>query len=221
MLESMIRFGLAGVPVKVHWSFWLAAAVFAGLPGAAWRHDWPAIPATIVAVFVSLLLHEAGHAFVMKHFNGRPRIALYSLGGLTWCPGHFTRGPHFLVTLAGPLMGLACYGLLGLWQPGEGTPRVVASFWATMRTVNLWWSLLNFLPILPLDGGHLWEGLVGGWRRRLVGFTGAAVALLCLVFTLRITGWQWFSLLLFGYLAYVNYQHALGLRTAGSPASLH
>jgi stage IV sporulation protein FB len=217
----MLRFRVLGLPVAVHWSFWLAAAVFAGVLDLAWTRDWSGIPARMLAVFLSVLLHETGHAMVMRHFNGRPRMFLYSLGGLTWCPGHFTRAPHFLITLAGPTAGLICYGLLGLIEPSPDAPMLWTAFWSTMRTVNLWWSLLNFLPILPLDGGHLWESVAGSWRRKLVGFTGVLVALICLVLTLRFTGWQWFSLLLFGYLAYLNYQHALDLRTAGTPASLH
>lgn len=72
---------------------------------------------------------------------------------------------------------------------------------ADLLTVNFWWSLINLLPVLPLDGGQLAE-LVLPRRRALLlsAVTAAAVALAGLL-VLR----AFFLALLFGYLAWRSY----------------
>ena len=39
----------------------------------------------IAVVFVSILVHELGHAFTQRHFGGQPWITLYGMGGLASC----------------------------------------------------------------------------------------------------------------------------------------
>ena len=51
-----LRFSIAGIPVSVHPVFWLIALLF-GSSG-----DPLLIPIWILVVFVSILVHELGHA---------------------------------------------------------------------------------------------------------------------------------------------------------------
>ena len=39
----------------------------------------------ILAVLVSILIHELGHAVVQRRYGGHPRIILYGLGGMAVC----------------------------------------------------------------------------------------------------------------------------------------
>src|SRR5690606_39202292 len=63
-------------------------------------------------VFVSVLVHELGHALASRAFGYQPTITLAWLGGHTHpnAPGPIPWDRDLLLTLAGPLFGL----LLGL-----------------------------------------------------------------------------------------------------------
>ena len=72
---------------------------------------------------------------------------------------------------------------------------------------NIYWGLLNLLPIYPLDGGQTAASVFqlydyrDGLRKALMLSIGTAV----LIGVYGLTqGWQ-FSLFFFGYLAYQNY----------------
>lgn len=69
--------------------------------------------------------------------------------------------------------------------------------------INLWWSLVNLLPIFPLDGGQFAECFIKS-RKKLhqIGMvTGILVAVCGYVYL-----GSWYIGLLFGYLAYQNYK---------------
>lgn len=68
--------------------------------------------------------------------------------------------------------------------------------------INLWWSLVNLLPIYPLDGGQLLDCYMRS-RKKLhqIGMvTGGAVAVLGILYT-----GSFYIAILFGFLAYQNY----------------
>jgi Zn-dependent protease len=60
----------------------------------------------MIAVVVSIVIHELGHALVQRHYGGRPRIVLYGMGGLAICEDcdRSTRS-QILIALAGPCAG--------------------------------------------------------------------------------------------------------------------
>ena len=70
--------------------------------------------------------------------------------------------------------------------------------------INLWWGLVNLLPVFPLDGGQI-AIEVSSSRKRVheIGIViGAAFALVGLVFLKSV-----FIAILFGLLAFQNYQY--------------
>ena len=76
-----LNFSLFGIPVRVHPFFWLIT-LFLG-PIRSQRPDiLYAVLAWILAVFISILIHELGHALVQRAYGYRPWITLYGLGGL-------------------------------------------------------------------------------------------------------------------------------------------
>jgi membrane-associated protease RseP (regulator of RpoE activity) len=95
-----LRFRFLEVPVRVHPFFWLVSAIM----GSANR-ELGAVVIWIGCVFVSILVHEYGHALMAKRFHGSPSIVLYGLGGL--CFSHGERGPgeRLAVLFAGPGAG--------------------------------------------------------------------------------------------------------------------
>ncbi|MEW4527870.1 site-2 protease family protein [Maioricimonas sp. JC845] len=157
-----LKFSLFGIPVRVMVTFWLGAAV---LGWSSLRLGLPYLLTWIVVAFVSILVHEMGHALTARLFGYPPRIMMYHFGGLALFEPHrnFSVGKSVLITLAGPFAGFAFYGLIrlslpmlvqsGLLGPGGMTPAAFAI--TQLLFINLWWGVLNLLPVLPLDGGQI------------------------------------------------------------------
>jgi stage IV sporulation protein FB len=75
--QGDIHFRLLGMPVRIHPFFWLVAAILGAQSGGV-----PEVLMWIAAVFVSILIHELGHALVLRAYGYRPWIVLYGMGGL-------------------------------------------------------------------------------------------------------------------------------------------
>jgi Zn-dependent protease len=114
----------------------------------------------LVVVFISVLLHELGHALVARRFGLSPQITLYSMGGLTsW--SEVTEIPplkHVAISLAGPAAGFLLGGVLLLAGPPLLTAvpsELLTVAYQDLLWVNIGWGVFNLFPILPLDGGHV------------------------------------------------------------------
>jgi Zn-dependent protease len=238
-----LHFRLFGFPVRVHPFFWLVMLVF-GLSGE--RPDpFRALIWTGVG-FVSILVHELGHAFFQRRFGGDPRIVLYSFGGLAICDD-CDRSPakQILIALAGPFAGFAFAVLAALVIRGSGHPLGVTTqaefgyyvplvfgelyfapfdsfalnniVW-TLFYVNIWWGLLNLLPIYPLDGGRVAREtftLRGDPRRGIVASLWLSIATAAAVAVLAAFGKQNFTVIFFALMAFSNYQALQSYRHRG------
>ena len=151
----MLKFPLFGVPVSVHFSFLLVA-----LFGLGAYEGWE-IAAWTGAVFVAVLLHESGHAFTARAFGGTSvSITLFALGGFTSWSATRDMGPgrRFLISAAGSAVGIvAGLGVIGLSRAGafDNLPDLAFTFLESFVWAGLVWGVLNWIPILPLDGGHM------------------------------------------------------------------
>jgi stage IV sporulation protein FB len=102
--QADLHFRVLGIPVRVHPMFWLMTVILGVDP----RNGTP--PAQFVTwvavVFVSILVHELGHALLQRRFNGTPWITLYGMGGLASCNDCDSRPrSQILISLAGPAAG--------------------------------------------------------------------------------------------------------------------
>lgn len=108
-------------------------------------------------IFVSVLFHEFGHALTALLFGRHPRIELVAMGGLTYHDGDkLPFWKQFLITLDGPAFGL----ILGFTAVFLRPLSIFASPLAQtilleISLVNIFWTLINLMPVLPLDGGQL------------------------------------------------------------------
>jgi stage IV sporulation protein FB len=156
-----LRFSLAGTPVEVSIWFWVVGAIL-GYPalevGAAFLLAWLAV------LFASILVHELGHAFLARRFGYSPSILLYQFGGLaSYRPdASHSAWRSVGISLAGPAAGFAFLGLIwGLravllpYAPWSGGPDLLRFTLGSLVWINLWWNLLNLLPVVPLDGGQV------------------------------------------------------------------
>lgn len=155
-------FRLAGFPVRVDPSFLLISLLL------GWTADSTItqLVAWVVIVFVSVLVHELGHAVAARRVGAKPIIELYAMGGLTAYrpPRPLSRAEQILISLAGPMAGfvLGAAVLVATFALGGTTSRthdfiVFAALW-----VNFGWGLFNLVPVLPLDGGTVMRNLLPG-----------------------------------------------------------
>src|SRR6185436_17676035 len=150
----MLSFRLGPFPVQVYPWFFLSALLLGGDLGFGWR-----MLAWIFVVFVSVLVHELGHAVMGRLFGGRPHIQLQAFGGVTFPQFRTRPGPlrQFILSVAGPVAGLPlgalAFGLVRAFPPGAGSPT--AWTMAQFIQVSVVWAIFNLLPILPLDGGQM------------------------------------------------------------------
>ncbi|RIK77896.1 MAG: hypothetical protein DCC67_12155 [Planctomycetota bacterium] len=237
--QADIHFRLFGFPVRVHPLFWLSTALL-GVTGGDRGTPPVELALWIAVVFVSILVHELGHAFVQRRFGGRPWITLHGFGGLASC-NDCDRSPRsqILISLAGPAAGFLFVLLVAValrlagrsigWAGELQTPEGVLAipllgrvlYWTPFESwqanlllfnilwVNVFWGLINLLPVYPLDGGQVARELflLGNPRQGIVyslalsAVTGGAAAIWVLV------NWRSiFTAAMFGYLAYVSYQ---------------
>jgi Zn-dependent protease len=145
-----------GIPVKIDPSFLFICALLAysRLSQPIFLIEW------LIVIFVSILIHELGHALMVRSFGLSPQIMLYSMGGLTsWREEKsISHAKHIAISLAGPFAGFIFGGMVYL--SGEAMPDLFADRFGSVTYqdllfVNLGWGVFNLLPILPLDGGNV------------------------------------------------------------------
>lgn len=179
-----LAFSLFGVPVRIAASFWFIAILF-GLQGVGQVADTAKAVRGALAwagiVFVSILLHEFGHATAARAFGAAPSITLHGLGGLTQFEGGgMTRPQRWIISFAGPAVGLvlgsAVYAASLFIPHGRETEAVVD----LILFVNIGWSIVNLLPVLPFDGGQMLSAFLGPrrelWTAIVSGIVGISVA---------------------------------------------
>lgn len=162
---------VAGIPVYLHGTFLVLLAFL-------FLSDWfdgRSVTAAlgglffVVAVFVTIVLHEFGHALVARRYGIKTRdITLLPIGGVA----RLERMPsiprqELWVALAGPAVNVviavatyvldrvlfAAVPLAGL-EPGQGA--TLDRFFA----VNVWLVIFNLIPAFPMDGGRALRALL-------------------------------------------------------------
>ncbi|HLQ44640.1 MAG TPA: site-2 protease family protein [Planctomycetaceae bacterium] len=163
--EYDLRFSVFGIPVRVHPVFWLTAALLTWEGG---HLDLTLIG--MLAVFVSILVHELGHAFATRRLGGRSEIVLEFMGGYATTIAHSRLG-NIMIAAAGPAAGFALWlvARIILRAPIGGQLREnslrLYFFVRSLEWMNLVWNLLNLLPVWPLDGAHIAREVIGRFRR--------------------------------------------------------
>jgi Zn-dependent protease len=149
---------LFGFPIFVSWSAVMILAIVVLRDGGIDTTS-DLLHALIYAgvVFGSILVHELGHALVATRIFrlGPAQILIHGFGGLTRFRPPEKSWQAFVTALAGPsaglLLGLVAV-VIALVVPVSGR---VEGLLHVVATINIFWSLFNLLPMLPLDGGNM------------------------------------------------------------------
>ncbi|WP_425614542.1 metalloprotease [Anatilimnocola sp. NA78] len=223
--------------MRVHPLYWLFVVFAAG------AQDPKIVIIWLLVSFVSILIHELGHALMMRRFGRQAHIVLYMMGGLAiegspnpydsyYSPRGERRTPweQIYISLAGPgaqlLLALLIYvfiramgGDVVIALPEDGILPYLKMFRSDRMSdelaillnaalyFNTWWALVNLVPVYPLDGGQIAMQLFtirdphGGQVRALQLSIAAGVGMAVLFLTLG----SWFTVMLFGSLAFSSY----------------
>lgn len=212
-----LYFSLFGIPVRVIPTFWLVGALFGFPLLQEGRGDLVLI--WIACLFVSILVHEMGHALSAQAFGWPPQVFLYHFGGLAvFDPWRgYTMGRSIFISFAGPAAGFLLFGLVVAVELLLNQRGVVTNdYWSPLgqafiqlKFINLYWGLVNLLPVLPLDGGRICEALCSHFIRRgnaadLTLKIGIGVGAVAAVFFF--SQGRTYAGVLFALLAYQNFQ---------------
>jgi Zn-dependent protease len=139
----------------------------------------------ILVVLVSIIAHEFGHALAFRFYGIHSHVVLYHFGGIAVPDGNFDFGrrmrlgsvQQIVVAAAGPAASLALglvfaaivyfggysmpnplpfiHFLDFLWDSGRFPSVAMQGLMYAILFVNIWWALMNLLPVYPLDGGQI------------------------------------------------------------------
>ena len=214
-----LSFRLGKIPVRVQlWFFVLTCMLGAGDPRG--------MVAWVAIVFVSVLIHELGHATVGTAFGLTPAIELHGMGGTTsWRTSKkLSTAQRVAISLAGPFAGFAVGGIVfglaraGVLPVGDRWDGIVRQ----LLFVNVGWGVFNLLPLLPLDGGdvmlQLLQAMTGGRGERPARIVSMVAVVLVGLVAYRYMGW-WGGVLALSFLA-TNYQGLQALRAREDEAPM-
>lgn len=226
--EFDLRFRLLGIPVRVHPFFWVLAALL----GWAGR-DFFEILIWVACVFVSILVHEFGHALAARALvRQNPLVVLYAMGGLCVYDSEDRRpwrrvgillagpGAGFLLYLVAAIFGVVVLGLLPfpvplnsinafVHQPPRWVTVSMLEAYRNLTMINLVWGIFNLMPIFPLDGGQILHTFLArndrreGPRRCYIVSMGFAALIAVYLFQRD----QTYNALLVAYLGLMNFQY--------------
>jgi stage IV sporulation protein FB len=181
-----LHFRVGGVSVRVHPLFWLLSAI---LGFSFLNAGFPPFLIWMACVFFSILVHELGHVAMFRACGAEAHVVLYAFGGLAIPDRRLhSRWQRIAVSFAGPFAQLLIlvavavalslagragfqlvislvFAMLGLpaHPPdiGEIHPLALEAIFILVE-INLFWALLNLLPIFPLDGGQISRDFLEG-----------------------------------------------------------
>lgn len=168
---------LAGIRVRVHWTFLLLILWIVFLEISR-GNDLGAILWSVLFIcvlFGCVVLHELGHALTAGKFNiGTRQITLLPIGGVASLEA-MPEDPReeFLVAVAGPVVNVVIALLLYLIVPMDSylnqDPEMLeetlssinsANFLFYLFSANVMLVLFNLIPAFPMDGGRVFRALL-------------------------------------------------------------
>lgn len=234
-----LQFTLLGFPVRVHPLFWVLTLLLGSSSGSLLQIlIWVAI--VFISILVHELGHSVAMRMygqpssILLHIGGGMAIPQSVQFGHQTATVYFTPTQQVIVSLAGPFAGfalamltLAIAAMLGgqisislllgfIPIPSAMLPNsglILNIIIAILLWVNVFWGLINLLPVYPLDGGQVTRALMlksdpwNGIRTSLwiSVITGGLMAIL----SLTLLGSTYMALL-FGMLTFQSYQSLQG-----------
>ncbi|TDD76983.1 site-2 protease family protein [Flavobacterium caseinilyticum] len=165
---------IAGIGIFIHWTFSLLILFIIFINYKA-QHNinqiiWSVV--FILAVFVTIILHELGHALAAKNFNIATKdITLLPIGGIA----RLEKIPEepfeeLIVASAGPLVNITLAFITGIFITFPQTTEQMMNelskgvnadnFFLNFFLINFWLAFFNLIPAFPMDGGRILRALL-------------------------------------------------------------
>jgi len=173
-MKGSLKIGsIAGIKLFIHWTF---AILIAYLVYSNYRRGYDAAQIGwsvlfVLSIFVTVLLHELGHALTAKRYDIKTKdITLLPIGGLA----RLERMPEkpseeLKVALAGPAVNIVLALITWLLIDLPDAAQMVKilekgvnadNFFLNFFFVNLWLAIFNLIPAFPMDGGRVLRALL-------------------------------------------------------------
>lgn len=133
----------------------------------------------VFAGFLSIMIHELGHALTIRKYGLPAAFTLQAFGGYaSFTSGKLDRKQSFVVTAAGPALQFAFGVLLIILAPNIAIPdgSLFLPFLRDLIWVSIAWSILNCLPVYPMDGGQMMAAILGPNKQHYVHLISSIVA---------------------------------------------
>lgn len=151
----------------------------------------------ILCIFITVFLHELGHALAAKRYNIKTKdITILPIGGLASLE-RIPENPkeELIVAIAGPLVNIGLALITGLFITIPGLKDLTiqleggvnqSNFFLNFFIVNIWLAIFNLIPAFPMDGGRVLRALLAMKFQRHIATNIAArigqVLAVCFVF---------------------------------------
>ncbi|MCL0043120.1 site-2 protease family protein [Dehalococcoidia bacterium] len=196
--SSLIGFGLI--------AWFLADSVYPTFyPGWSSTKYWFTSTASVMLLFISVLIHELAHSFAAKA-RGRQvvQITLFIFGGITYLNDRKIQlHDEMFITVAGPFTSLCIaiplvFTLAFLNESAENSS--IGAILAFTGIANGFIVIVNLIPGLPLDGGQIVRSLISHSTNSRIGANNIAVRIG------QIAGWLFvgFGLFQLFHSSYIN-----------------
>lgn len=173
----MIRFSIFGIPVEIQPFFWLVLVLIGGASYADSAQEILNVGLFVIAGFISILVHELGHALTARSYGASVRISLQAFGGYAAYAGlEANRLRSFLITAAGPAIQIALGVLVSFVTRKMELNDNMDYFVSMLIWISYAWAILNLLPVLPLDGGQMLNAALGPKRIKVTLWVSILVA---------------------------------------------
>ena len=151
-MRQSVRLGrIAGIPIGMHWTVVVIAALITDMLAAGWLpavipHEsaglyWAVAVAGAVLFIAALAAHEIAHAIVARRYGVQVRsITLWALGGIAELEGEPpTARADVRIAIAGPATSLAAgivFGGAAILDRSWHGPAVVTAMLAWLSVMN-------------------------------------------------------------------------------------
>ena len=147
-----------GTPIRLHWTLPLGALMFGGLSPVFW-----------VAFFGLVLLHEMGHALLVRRYGHQVlSLDVTGFGGLCRWRGRTTQHQKSVIAWGGVgaqaiVLAIAFATVTIFGYPQHWALRQITS---VLIGTNALLIALNLLPMPPFDGADAWRLVTDYVQRR-------------------------------------------------------
>lgn len=147
---------LFGVPVRFHFTFLFLMAFLLAAGLGSREANMASDALFVIALFVSVLLHELGHAVTARRYGIKTlEIVMYPIGGVARLEKQAEPKPELVIAAAGPLVNIVLGLVLLAGIQYAGLEAKAGELLTRMAAANLYLAGFNLLPAFPMDGGRM------------------------------------------------------------------